>query len=365
MFDSWVFRVLVIPSAVFLSVVFGGSYGTGREIMEFVSSHGPWGGVAALSAIFCAYLVLLTLAWSIARQFHAYEYRGFMRHLLGPAWFLYEVVIMVGLVITLAVCTAAAGAISGSHFGLPAWIGSVALLAMVFLLNYRGRVVVEKTMVAAVTALLVFVLALFVQVNGESGAEIASSFRSDQADFKGVIGGLQYALVNGGFIPLMLYCARGLDTRSDALVAAAAAAVVVLIPGVIFHYCFMSAYPEITSEQLPTYWLVEQATGAAFLNAYVLIVFILVIQTGVGLLQGFLERIDAWRKEKTGQPLSSLGHGGVAVAMVLGSMALSSMGIVQLIITGYNILVVCFILVFAVPLLTRGAWLFVRGQTAN
>ncbi len=72
MFDSWVFRVLVIPSAVFLSVVFGGSYGTGREIMEFVSSHGPWGGVAALCAIFCAYLVLLTLAWSIARQFHAY-----------------------------------------------------------------------------------------------------------------------------------------------------------------------------------------------------------------------------------------------------------------------------------------------------
>ena len=29
MLDSYLFRVFIIPSAVFLSVVFGGSYGTG------------------------------------------------------------------------------------------------------------------------------------------------------------------------------------------------------------------------------------------------------------------------------------------------------------------------------------------------
>ena len=51
MLDSYLFRVFIIPSAVFLSVVFGGSYGTGREVMEFVSRHGPVGGLLSLAAV--------------------------------------------------------------------------------------------------------------------------------------------------------------------------------------------------------------------------------------------------------------------------------------------------------------------------
>ena len=38
-------RVFLIPSAVFLSVVFGGSYGSGREVVEFISKNGPMGGL--------------------------------------------------------------------------------------------------------------------------------------------------------------------------------------------------------------------------------------------------------------------------------------------------------------------------------
>jgi uncharacterized membrane protein YkvI len=48
--------------------------------------------------------------------------------------------------------------------------------------------------------------------------------------------------------------------------------------------------------------------------------------------------------------------------MVVGSMALSSMGIIALIIAGYGILAASFIFVFAVPLLTRGVWLIFRPE---
>ena len=72
------------------------------------------------------------------------------------------------------------------------------------------------------------------------------------------------------------------------------------------------------------------------------------------------ERIDAWHQQRHNKPLSHMGHGLVAVGMVCGSMALSSMGIIALILTGYSILALSFIVVFALPLFTRGAWLALK-----
>ena len=131
MLDSYLFRVFIIPSAVFLSVVFGGSYGTGREVMEFISRHGPVGGLIAIAAVVITYCVLLFATFELGRKFQQFEYRGFFQRLLGRFWFLYEVVILIGMVITLAVCTTASGAIAESRFSLPTWVGSGALLLIV------------------------------------------------------------------------------------------------------------------------------------------------------------------------------------------------------------------------------------------
>jgi len=365
MLDSWVFRVVFVPSAVFLSVVFGGSYGTGREVMEFVSQHGPRGGLVSMASVFLTYLALLAVTWGIARRFATYEYSGFMARILGPLWRGYELVIIVGLVLALAICTAAAGAIASSHFAMPSWVGSIVLLLLVFTLNYRGRQFVEKSMMLAVLALLVVLILLLKKTLALHGSAIAEAFASDEMESGAVLGGIQYALVNGGYIPLMLYCARGLRTGGDVIVASCAAAAVVLVPAVVFHFCFMSAFPAITAEELPAYWLVERDAGSLLLNVYVGVVFLLVIQTGVGLLQGFIERLDGWSQAHRGEPLSPIQHGMVGAGMVLLSMALSLIGIVQLIITGYDVLVIGFLLTFSAPLLTRGVWLLVARETAR
>ncbi len=360
MLDTYIFRVFIIPAAVFLSVVFGGSYGTGREVMEFVSRHGPVGGLLAIAAIAATYFLLLFLTFELARKFGEYEYRGFFKQLLGRFWFLYEIVILVGMIITLAVCTTAAGAIAESRFSLPAWSGSVGLLVIVFLLTYQGRALVEKTMILAVLALAGVLAALVFQLAGEPAQRIADSFANEAVNRQAWQGGVQYALVNGGFIPLLIYCARGVRSRAQASMAAGTAAMVAIVPAVVFHFAFMSNYPAITSEELPTYSLISQVSSPLFLDIYVAVLFVLIAQTGVGMLQGFLERIDAWHQQRYGRPLNHLGHGLVAVGMVCGSMALGSMGIIALILTGYNILALSFILVFAVPLFTRGAWLVFR-----
>ena len=260
------------------------------------------------------------------------------------------------MVITLAVCTTASGAIADSRFGLPAWTGSAVLLMIVFFLTYQGRALVEKTMILAVLALGGVLIALVVRLAGEPSQAIHQSFSSEPMDWGAWQGGVQYALVNGGFIPLLLYCARGVRSRGQAALAASSAALVAIVPAVVLHFAFMSAYPAITSEELPAYTLIRQVSSSVFLDIYVVVLFVLIAQTGVGMLQGFLERIDAWHQQRYARPLNHLGHGLVAVGMVCGSMALSSMGIIALILTGYSILALSFILVFAVPLFTRGAW---------
>ncbi|MDH3992935.1 MAG: hypothetical protein OEV47_08470 [Gammaproteobacteria bacterium] len=360
MLDSYLFRVVIIPSAVFLSVVFGGSYGTGREVMEFISRHGPVGGLIAIAAVVITYAVLLFATFELARKFQQFEYRGFFKRLLGRFWFLYEVVILIGMVITLAVCTTASGAIVDSRFHQPAWMGSGVLLLIVFFLTYQGRALVEKTMIIAVFSLAAVLVALLFQLAGEPARQISHAFANEPVVWDAWQGGAQYALVNGGFIPLLLYCARGVQTRGQAGLAAVCAASVAVVPGLIFHYAFMSTYPAITEEPLPAYYLMSNVGSPMFLNIYLVVLFVLIAQTGVGMLQGFLERIDSWHVQRFERPLNHLGHGLVAVAMVCASMALSSMGIIALIITGYSILAASFILVFAVPLLTRGMWLIFR-----
>ncbi|MFK8047022.1 MAG: hypothetical protein AB8B81_01185 [Halioglobus sp.] len=362
MLDSYLFRVFVIPSAVFLSVVFGGSYGTGREVMEFISRHGPMGGLLSIIAVVVTYSVLLFATFELARLFQHYEYRSFFEKLLGRFWFLYEIVILLGMIITLAVCTTAAGVIADSRFGFPAWAGSVALLLIVFVLTYQGRALVEKTMILAVLSLGAVLVALVVQLAGEPAEQIRAAFASEPVQWDAWQGGMQYALVNGGFIPLLLFCARGIQSRSQAGMAAVTAATFAVIPGLVLHFSFMSLYPAITTEELPAYQLMSTVGSPLFLDIYIAVLFVLVAQTGVGMLQGFLERIDSWHTERFDRPLNHLGHGLVAVGMVAGSMALGSMGIIALILTGYTFLALSFILVFAVPLLTRGMWLIFRAQ---
>jgi uncharacterized membrane protein YkvI len=360
MFDSYLFRVFFIPSAVFLSVVFGGSYGTGREVMEFISQHGPVGGLIAIAAVVVTYSALLFATFELGRKFQQFEYRGFFQQLLGPLWFLYEIVILLGMVITLAVCTTASGAIAETRFGLPVWVGSGVLLFIIFVLTYQGRAVVQKTMLLAVLSLAAVLVALIFQLAGEPAQRISATFSSEPVTWSAWQGGVQYALVNGGFIPLLLYCARGVRSRSQSALAAICAACVAVMPGIVFHFSFMSLYPAITQEPLPAYHLMSSLGSSLLLDIYVVVLFVLIAQTGVGMLQGFLERIDSWHVQRYERPLNHMGHGLVAVGMVVGSMALSSMGIIALILAGYTFLAVSFVLVFAIPLLTRGLWLIFR-----
>ena len=366
MFESYFFRVLVIPTAVFLSVIFGASYGSGREVVEFVSSHGPTGGMTALATVALTHALLLTLSFELARLFRAFDYVSFFKVLLGPGWFLYEAVILMGMLIALSITVTVGGTLLEDRFGIVVWVGTLLIFALVVGLNYYGRIIVERSMMLSIIALFAVLAILIAQLLTNHINAIVGTFQSNAYQSGGIMTGLKYAIGGGGYLPLLLYCAIGLKSRKEAFTAGVVAAVVAIVPATVFHFAFMAGYPSVIDERIPTYWMFENMSTPWLLNIYVVVMFVLVAQTGVGLMQGLIQRIDAWRKHRTGSPLTPAGHALVAAGAVTVSMALGTMGIVALILRGYTIMFTSFIFVFVVPLLTYGVYLvFLRRASVE
>jgi uncharacterized membrane protein YkvI len=366
MSNSYLLRVIVTPTAVFLSVLFGASYGSGREVVEFVSSNGPSGGLIALATLVATHSVLLILSFEIARLYKAHDYVSFCKVLLRRAWVIYEVVIILGLIIALSITTSVGGTVLEDHFGVPALLGSLAIFGLIVVLSYYGRNIVQKSMMLSVTALFLILGVLMVQIAGSHWDAIGTSFSRVDHEGGAVFKGLIYAIGGGGYIPLLLYCATKLKSRSEAVIAGLAAALIAAVPALIFHLGFMTRYPEIIDQRIPAYWMFREIGATAMLNVYVVVMFVLVAQTGVGVLQGLIQRVDVWSQSKRGVALSPARRALIAGSAAAMSVALGSMGIVALILRGYTIMFASFIFVFVMPLVTYGVYLIVRGTpTAN
>ena len=358
MLDSKLYRVALLPSAVFLSVIFGGSYGSGQEMVQFVTSAGPAGGYIALLTTALVWGMLLGTSFELARLFRTHEYAGFMQVLLKRGAIVYEVAILLSMILVLAICASGAGTVLGEHFKVPIWIGSLALLFVAVMLNYYGKALVERTMIAAIVALLGFLVILGFTALNTPSLELEQGFTHTNP----ILSGGQYAIVNGGFIPLLVYCGRGVQSRAESYTAGFCAAVITVIPGLILHTSFLTSYPQVLSESLPAYFVISQLMSPTFLSFYVLILFVMIIQTAVGITQGLTDRFDALSFSLRKKPLNKIAHAGLTAGVISASMALASIGFVALIAQGYNILVYVFIVTFVIPLLTYGLYLILRGK---
>ena len=355
--------IYLVPGAVCQSVVVGGGYGTGREVVEFVSDNGPWGGLAALLTYAVLTSAVIALSFEFARQFRSYEYRGFFKRLIGRGWILYELLVIAGLTLILAVTGSAAAAILHDSFGVAKPIGVGLVFVGVVVLNYYGRRVVEGTLTLW-AVLLTLTLAFYAfHILSHQWPAIAAAFAQDEIGSGWFKSGAQFGLNNSSLLPLLLYCATEIETRRQALLSGLIAGLSITLPGLAFHLTFMAAYPDIISEQLPTYWMIKSASVPYFLPIYIIVLFGTIAQTGVGVLQGVNERLDAWHMEMRGRPLPRLTHAAAAGAMLLASMALANFGVVALIAQGYGNLAWIALALFQGPLLTYGLYLVLRRRS--
>lgn len=349
-------RIYIVPGAVFQSVMVGGGYGTGREIVEYFTSFGVLGGAFALVIAFAVFGTVLALTFELARVNRSYDYRHFFKQLLGRGWVMYELLVILMFLLVLAVLASAAGNILRDELNLPYFLGIIIMLVVVGLLTFFGRDLIAKVLTFWSLVLYTVIISFFVLVFSEAGDAVMGHISASTASAGWALSGFKYAVYNLATLPLLLYVTRGFETRREASLSGLVAAAIALIPAGLFHVAFFSGFPEVLEQPVPVYWLMQDLGFSVLVVVYSIMLFGTFIETGAGMLQGINDRIDAYLMEAKGTSLPRWAHAAIAVTAVTLSALLSLVGITTLIAQGYGTMAWGFFAIYILPLLTVGAY---------
>ncbi|MFN3472659.1 MAG: hypothetical protein ACK4ZW_01310 [Blastomonas sp.] len=359
--SSW-FQRFLLPGFALKAVIIGGGYATGRELAEYFVPAGPWGGLAAmlLATLICTTVAVIT--FMLARALHAYDYRSFFQHLLGRGWIAFEISYLIFVVLILAVFGAAAGAIGAATFGWPELPGSVVLAVAIVATTSLGGGAVEQLFKYA-SMLIYAVYALFIVFALSSfGDRIGVSFAAAPAPSGDwMAGGITYASYNIVGAVIILPVLRHLTSQRDALVAGLIAGPLTMLPAILFFVAMMAFYPAIGAETLPSDFLLREMAVPGFQMVFQLMIFVALLESGVGAIHAINERIAGALKARSRAEPSALARAAIGSVILAGCMFVAArIGLVDLIASGYRFLAWLFLAVYVVPLLTLGVYRLIR-----
>ncbi|KGE04386.1 hypothetical protein [Pseudohaliea rubra] len=354
-------RTYLLPGLVFQSVIIGGGYATGREIVEFFLPAGPWGGLLGLLTAGGAFAVIMSTAYEFARATGAHDYRTFTRALLGRAWPLYEIAYLALVILILAVIGSAAGGLASNALALPPWTGTLGMMALVGALTFLGSSAIGNALAGWSVLLYVVYLLLFTFTFLQHAGTIEATLNHSPVREGWAVAGVRYAAYNAS-IPAVLFCMTLIKTRRQAIGAGLMTGVIAVVPALLFYLVMLAHYPAIAAEPVPAFFLMAQLNIPWLETLFQLVVFGTFVETGTGVLHAINERIDVQARER-GHALPRWARPAVAGGLLLLSIyGATSFGIVSLIARGYGLLSWVFIAVLIFPLMTLGILRILRER---
>ena len=363
--SSW-FQRFLLPGFAFKAVVIGGGYATGRELAEFFLGSGPRGGMQAMLLAMLIWSLVCAVTFMFARAISAYDYRTFFKSLLGPFWLVFEASYVLLLVLILAVVAAAAGTIGEALLNWPGWAGTALLLVSIIAVTSFGNEGAEglfrytSTFIYLVYAL--FVLLALLSFGDRIGPQLARPIPSDGW----VIGGITYASYNVIGAVAILPFLRHFTSQRDALVAGLLSGPLAMVPALFFFLCMIAYYPQIGSEALPSDFLLRQIGSPWFHFLFQAMIFCALLETGVGIVNGLNERIDAGYKARRGVAVSPRARFAISALLVIGcGLVAGRFGLVALIASGYTAFGYIMVAIYIVPILTIGVYRLVKRSSVQ
>ena len=352
--SSW-FERLLLPGFAFKAVIIGGGYATGRELAEFFGPSGARGGLYGMLVAMAVWSVICALTFLYARATGTRDYRSFFRHLLGPFWPVFEIVLLSLFVLMLAVFSAAAGAIGAALFGAPPLAGQLALMLSIAGFVAYGSESVER-LFKWVSFVLYGTYAVFLALSiWRFGDQIAESL-SIPAQGVGWIGdGLSYAGYNAIGAVVILYIVRHFATPRDAVAGGLLCGPLAMLPAMLF-FLALAALPAAMQAELPSDYLLERLNVPFFPYFYQAMIFLALLESGAGAVHAINERIGHVAEHR-GRSFGVRPRLAVALAvLVFTGFVAQSFGLVTLIASGYRYISYAILAVFVAPLLTLGVW---------
>ena len=350
------FQRYLLPGLVFQSINIAGGYGTGREIVEFFLRFGPVNGLLGLllpAAIIVS--VVAIISFELARLTQSYDYRSFIKQLLGRGWILYEVAYLFSVALVLAVVGAAIGALVLETFNVPGFVGTATLLVAIAVLAFKGTRVIEGVMSFWSFVLYAVYVVILVSSIVTFGPLLKEKFVSGAGSDGWLLSGLRYGSLQLALLPAILFATTHIKSRKDAVIAGALTGPLFLLPAIMFLLAMVPHYPAILERPVPINYVLELLNNPFLRIVFPLMLIGTFIETGTGMIHAFNERMASALKS-IGKSFPDYWRAITAILLTIGAMLLSRVGLIDLIAVGYGTMTWVFIAILVLPVLTVGFW---------
>ena len=365
---------ILLPGIILQSVLIGGGYATGREIVEYGGKFGASGWISGL-AIFFGFSLISILSIEACRQWQVYDYKSLLKKLIGKGWIAYEIVYLLLAILIIAVMASAAGEILNNTLGFSRWIGVLLIILLVGFLNYKGDDVIAKLETIGTIALFSAYIIFAITVFSSKGTEIMSTFRqwntsyvSDPPNlFLLLWTGILYVGYNLAVYPASFFTYREIRSKRESIYAGIISGLLMTIPWFLTYFAMMAYYPDKNILAATVPWLMMLKNfHPSLIVIFGIVVGWTLVETATGMIHAFIHRVEMEMTERKSQPLKKTSKALIAAVALVASLILAQVGIIDLVAKGYTIMAYAMIAVYGLPLLfLSGKLLFKKEQSSN
>ena len=361
----------VLPGIILQSVLIGGGYATGREIVEYGAKYGAMGWLSGFAS-FIGFSLMAILSFEMVRLFKLYDFKSLLKSLIGPFYRLFDVVYIMLMLIIIAVMSSATGAIVEQMTGLNYWVGVSVITVVVGILNFYGEKIIACFESVGTVLLYIGYISFSALVISQGSGHISQvmntgdiSFTPDVTVLSALWTGILYVGYNLVVFPASFFTIKEQTNTRQSVIGGLIAGLLMTIPWFMTYFAIMAFYPDTSVLVAPVPWLVMMTADKA--PSWLFLFFGLVmgwtlIETATGMIHAMLGRIDKGLAD-SGRPAMARSRRAVlTIAILAASAVLAKFGIIDLIAKGYNALSYAIIVLLLVPLLTVGLYKIVKKE---
>lgn len=359
------FGKYLLPGILLQSVLIGGGYATGREIVSYGAKFGAKGWIAGIG-ILIGFAVLALLTFEIARVYKTYDYKSMIKVLIGPLWPLFDIVYILTMLLVISIMASASGAIVQQTTGLNYWAGVVLLVAITGGLMFFGDAIIERFETWGTVILYVGYIIFSGMVILNSNGNISRVFATGDMSYTGNTGilpilwtGVIYVAYNLVVYPSSMFSLKRQSSRKECVLSGLVAGLLMTIPWFLTYFAMMSFYPdaEVLGAEIP--WLIMIGkVGAPQFFTYIfgIVMGWTLIETSTGVIHALLGRVNVEMTERGKSSLSRKQQAIVTVVILVAACVMAKFGIIALIEKGYTALSYGFMILYMLPILTVGIY---------
>ncbi|TRM12107.1 hypothetical protein FH966_10660 [Lentibacillus cibarius] len=333
-----------LPAIILQSVLIGGGFATGREIVEFGAKYGAMGWIAGIG-IFVGFTVTAVVTFEFARKFKLFNYRSLLKELIGPFWVLFDFIYLLLAILIISIMASATGEIIETTLGLNYWVGVIFITVIVGILNFFGKEFIERFKSFGTLMLMIgyFIFAvLVISSTWQDAISVISfkdtSFVKDKFNLGTVLwSGILYVGYSLAIYPSALFTVRRQKSRKESVFSGLIAGILMTIPWFLTYFSILGFYPNVNVLGSSVPWL-QMLSGfpSIIIVIFGVVVGWTLIETASGMIHAFIDRIDSQIGEHLEKTLTNLQKGIIAVSTLILSVLLSRIGIIDLISKGYT-----------------------------